>query len=194
MSSVPRGLALPLSPFEWAMKIDPALVHYFFDEGEFVFQSGVLTNHPHPYAALFLMRALGSSIAERLLIEEVCSDFDRMGKLDMGDRLKSAKFKLKEVEAFEHRHGIGQSVEGLKKEAKPGPARKTKRTHDDLLEKALAHVDGYIADGQRITHDELYPFLNSISDEPISERVERAIWDQLPKKGKKGAGRPRKRE
>lgn len=120
-SPVPVGLTIPPSPLELARKIDPTLVDYFFDEGEFVFQSGRFTNYAHPSAARLLVGVLGSSHADRLLMEETCSDFERMGTLDMGDRLKSAKFKLKEVERYERQRVIRQGEEGQVEEWPDNP-------------------------------------------------------------------------
>lgn len=103
-----QGLDYPYTPLELAMKINPALVKYYFDDGEFVFHSGVFTDGIHPQVASLMIGVLGSSVLERLMIEGLCSDFAPMGYIDMGDRLKSAKFKLKEVERYERSHRMGQ--------------------------------------------------------------------------------------
>lgn len=133
-SPVPVGLTIPLSPLELAKKIDPTLVDYFFDEGEFVFQSGRFTNYAHPSAARLLVGVLGSSHADRLLMEETCSDFERMGTLDMGDRLKSAKFKLKEVERYEHLHRIGQFGKAQEESLEPDKTPLHFACPEDLVE------------------------------------------------------------
>lgn len=103
-----RGLEVRYPPLDLAMKIDPALVEHFFKDGEFVFHCGVFNKGIRPQVARLMTGVLGSSNFERLMLEGICSDFDPMGKLDMDDRLKAAKFKLKEVEEYEHRYRIGQ--------------------------------------------------------------------------------------
>lgn len=104
------GLEIRYPPLELAMKIDPALVEHFFEDGEFVFHCGVFNHGIRPEVARLLVGVLGSDIFERLMLEGNCSDFDPMGKLDMGDRLKAAEFKLKEVKEYERRHGIGSGT------------------------------------------------------------------------------------
>ena len=112
LPNMPEGLAVPYSPLELALKIDPALVDHFFRAGEFVFHSGVFGHRVRPQVARLLTGVLGASTVERLMLEGICTDFDPMGYLDMGDRLKASRFRLSDVEAYGRLHGIGQAGEG----------------------------------------------------------------------------------
>ena len=108
-------------------------------------------------------------------------------------RLMECDFDLDDIERLEEEHSIG--VEEQPKRSKKQvvqdllKAEREKRI-ESLFEKAnsWAH-EKFINQGRRMIHKELYAFLNSISDESVSDNIEKTIWKRLPPKAKNGPGR-----
>lgn len=109
-------------------------------------------------------------------------------------RIEAAKFLLFELEAYEKANGMWQPEEeqpkrSKKQVAKDKNAEREKRI-ERLFEKANVWAqEEFINKGRRMLHKELLAFLNSISEESVSEKVEGAIWNRLPQKARNGPGR-----
>lgn len=112
LTAYPRpGLQLPhpRPSYARAKAIDPELAEHSFIDGAFVFKAGVI-DITNARQWRFLTEMIGPDMIDHLIFERVCDKAAPMGYLYMGDRLKAAKFKLKEVEEYEGRHGIGSGV------------------------------------------------------------------------------------
>lgn len=102
------GLRIPQSmpSYTTAKEIDPELAEHFFATGEFTFDAGSI-DITNARIFRFLTAMVGADVVEHMVLENVCDKCERMSPLYMGERLKAAKFKLKEVEGYEQLHGIG---------------------------------------------------------------------------------------
>lgn len=106
------GLRIPRSTsYATAKGLDPELAEYFFQDGEFTLDAGCVSI-TNARLLSFLTAMVGEDVVERMVIENACDKCERMSPLDMGNRLKAARFRLKDVERFDDRRGIGREAEG----------------------------------------------------------------------------------
>ena len=110
--------------------------------------------------------------------------------------IEQAVFLLSEVEGYEKAHSLKQPNDERPKRSKKQAAQDIKAEREMRIERlfekanAWAHEE-FISQGRRMIHDELYAFLNSISEESVSSKIETIIWKRLPKKARNGPGRRR---
>lgn len=185
------GLRIPRSApsYASAKELDPELAEHFFATGEFVFDAGSIdTKNARLFR--FLTAMVGEDAVEHLMLENACDKCERMSPFYMSGRLKAAKFRLKDVEAYEKANGMWQPEEehDVASRQRLAQAKEDER-QQTLLDLAL----GYVRErGVRITNDELLKFLCQNSKEEVSVRAAKEVWKMLPLESRKGAGRPKK--
>lgn len=105
-------------------------------------------------------------------------------------RIEAAKFLLFELEAYEKTNGMWHPGE----ERPSAPKQRISQAKEDERQQSLLLLAlGYVRErGKRVTNDELLKFLCRNSQEEVSVRAMKEVWNKLPPESRKGAGRPKK--